>query len=129
LGQPYRVTEGAIIASSTSSVRPAFASTSAATAPVSIVEIAPNPVHEQALITLNAEKDVWTVVEVYSSTGMLVDKIYDCWTPRGEHQLKWNGNNWKGERVDPGMYVCVADANGKRTQRQFEVSDVSLTVR
>ncbi len=129
LGQPYRVTEGAIIASSTSSVRPAFASTSASTAPVSIVEIAPNPVHEQALITLNAEKDVWTVVEVYSSTGMLVDKIYDCWTPRGEHQLKWNGNNWKGERVEPGMYVCVADANGKRTQRQFEVSDVSLTVR
>jgi hypothetical protein len=93
---------------------------------VSILDIEPNPVMEDTEITLLTERNTWAIVQVYTPNGELVETIHDRWLTKGEHKIRWNAKNWKGDRVNPGSYVCVVDADASRSERRFEVGDVSL---
>lgn len=95
-------------------------------AAVAIQSIEPNPVMEFTEVTLLAEHNTWAVVQVYTPQGELVETVFDRWLTKGEHKIRWNAKNWKGDRVNPGWYVCVVDADASRSERRFEVGDVSL---
>ncbi len=93
---------------------------------VTILSVEPNPVLEYTEISLNAERDTWAIVQVYTPSGELVETVLDRWIQKGEHLVKWDVENWKGVRVTPGWYVCLVDADGGRTRHEFEVGDVSF---
>jgi hypothetical protein len=119
---PSRLTSVQLAEVSFTTSRPA----SDKAAVVSILAIEPNPVMEYTEISLFTERNTWAIIQVYTPNGELVETIYDRWLTNGEHKISWNAKNWKGVRVNPGWYVCVVDADASRSERKFEVGDVSL---
>jgi hypothetical protein len=93
---------------------------------VTILAVQPNPVLEYTEFSIMAENDTWAVMQVLTPHGELVETIYDRWLTKGEHTVKWNAKNWRGERLKPGWYVVIADADATRSQLKFEVGDVTI---
>ncbi len=93
---------------------------------VNIASIEPNPVLEYTEVILHTERNTWAVVQVYTPNGELVETIFDRWITKGEHKINWDVKNWKGNRVSPGWYVCIVDADATRSEKRFEVGDVTL---
>ncbi len=73
-----------------------------------------DPATAKTEIKVDVVKDCWGILEIYTENGELVQTLVDRWMPKGEYEIKWDRENWRGTPVQPGTYICHLDADGVR---------------
>lgn len=70
----------------------------------------PNPFAVNTMIAFNvpdSKSNSVVTVRIYSSTGEQVKEVYNTMTLAGNHSVRWEGTNDKGESVANGAYTYV----------------------
>lgn len=70
----------------------------------------PNPFSVNTMITFNvpdSKSNSAAVVRIYSSAGELIKEVYNNRTIAGNHSVRWDGTNDKGEAVANGAYTYI----------------------
>ncbi|TAL70418.1 MAG: DUF3160 domain-containing protein [Bacteroidetes bacterium] len=77
----------------------------------------PNPFSNSTLInfTLPQSDGVYDVsIDVFDINGKPINTIFTGTIPSGNYISKWNGTDFKGARVNPGIYLYVINLNGDK---------------
>lgn len=69
----------------------------------------PNPFNPNTTICFELLKDSEVSLEIYSSTGQLIERLLDDTLTTGSHEITWSP-----ESVSTGVYLYVLEAQGKR---------------
>jgi hypothetical protein len=64
----------------------------------------PNPFNPETEIRYGIPKNARVAIRIYNISGQLVTTLYDGQQVVGNHAVRWNGVNSKGERVSSGVY-------------------------
>jgi len=75
----------------------------------------PNPFNPSTRIKFSTSKPGSVQVNIYSSTGELINRIQDGYMRAGSHEIDWDGTNQNGSRVSSGVYFYTLD-NGISAQ-------------
>jgi len=67
-------------------------------------------------------RDVDVQIRVYNSTGQLVRTLLRQRVAGGQYRVEWDLLNERGQRVSPGVYVAVMEAEGFRATRKLVVT-------
>lgn len=74
----------------------------------------PNPAKDSATIVYNVPQRGRVRLLLYDLTGRLVARLVDEEMESGTYVYRWNLLNKAGEKITPGVYVCVIDVSGKK---------------
>ncbi len=78
----------------------------------------PNPFNPVTMIAFSLAADGPVELNIYDVRGRLVDALVDGPLPAGEHRMRWNGEDARGEPVASGVYLLRLRAGAKeRSQR------------
>ena len=72
----------------------------------------PNPFNPITNISYNIHEDIFHSITVYDIMGEFIKEIYSGYANSGLKTLQWNGTNYKGKSVSPGIYFCRIEAPG-----------------
>ena len=64
----------------------------------------PNPFNPETAIDFMLANEDQVKIEVFNTTGQLVDTLIDGYKPAGAYKATWNAHNSKGEPVSSGVY-------------------------
>jgi hypothetical protein len=68
----------------------------------------PNPFTSTTSINFSLSQDENTAIKIYSISGSLIKVLEENkFRPKGVYSTLWDGNDIKGSRVSPGVYVCT----------------------
>jgi len=67
----------------------------------------PNPFNESVVIKYFLEQNCFVDIKIYSLSGQLMRILVGQKQTIGEHQVRWNGFNEKGVKLNPGLYLCT----------------------
>ena len=81
-------------------------------------ETCPNPFREKALIEFTLSRSHHVEVAVYDVGGQLVRTLSDTVHGAGCHCLQWDGTDFQGHRLAPGIYLCRLNAGGQQAVRK-----------
>ena len=70
----------------------------------------PNPFNPETAIDFALAKEDHRKIEVFNTTGQLVDTLIDNYKPAGAYKATWNAHNSKGEPVSSGVYFYRMEA-------------------
>ena len=73
----------------------------------------PNPFSDEITIEIQTVGESKLMVEIYNMTGQRIKNLYSG-TNNGKLVLKWNGTNDSGQKVVPGVYLCMVNGQSKR---------------
>jgi len=79
----------------------------------------PNPFNPATIITYALSESGRVTLRVYSVTGTLVKILEDGYRRAGVHEVGWNGENSRGERVASGVYFYRLTAPGFSQTRKM----------
>ena len=77
----------------------------------------PNPFNPSTVIEYNLPVDGQLSLTVYNLSGQLIQVLYDSYEFAGQHSVRWDGRNEKGQSVASGVYfyhLQTADFNETR---------------
>jgi hypothetical protein len=77
----------------------------------------PNPFAGQTVIRYSPGSDASARVRIYDLRGALVNELADPGTV-GVHQVSWNGRDWNGRPVVPGVYFYRLEGNSQTPFRK-----------
>ncbi len=77
------------------------------------VAVFPNPFNKYTAITFNLNQAAYTSLFVYDMQGKLVQNLFQGQLSSGEHKMEWDGRNFNGDKVQPGIYFYSMMINGK----------------
>ena len=67
-------------------------------------DVYPNPFHDHASINYSLSEKTNVRIEIYNMTGKIIKVLTDKTEPQGNHTIRWNGTDQKGNRVASGVY-------------------------
>jgi hypothetical protein len=79
------------------------------------VKVFPSPFIDQTSLTISLEEAVRVEVNIYTVTGVLVNRLHTGYLPQGEHRMLWNGTRSDGKTCGPGLYVIEIIAGNTAT--------------
>lgn len=79
-----------------------------------IVSISPNPFNPLTRIRFEVAERSLVAVAVFAADGRLVKRVAQSVVDAGEHEVRWDGRNDRGESVASGVYLVALRA-GDRT--------------
>jgi hypothetical protein len=80
----------------------------------------PNPFNSTTNITWEVNEDSQVILEIMDMFGRKVKTLANQHYERGFYNLTWNGDNQKGNRMQPGWYIVKLTAAG--TCQQIKVN-------
>ncbi len=83
----------------------------------SAFRIAPNPLVQECTIRFALPRAGISTVRIIDPAGRLVRPLQNGWTPAGPQQLRWDGRDRSGARVNPGVYFVAVDGAGGVRER------------
>ena len=75
----------------------------------------PNPFSASTTLTYSLEKDAPVKIVIYDLNGRIVTNLVDEVQCAGEHTLKWDATDTRGNHVNSGMYFCTFNMGYKTT--------------
>jgi fibronectin type 3 domain-containing protein len=80
---------------------------------ITMVKMGPNPFISQLTIDYKVAVETRLSIRIFDSNGKQVNTLVDNSVGAGLHQLVWNGNDYAGNEVKPGIYVVqLRSTNG-----------------
>ena len=70
----------------------------------------PNPFNRGTIIPFRLSKGSFVRLEVYDPSGRRVRTLVNAWREAGEHRVRWDGRDSRGEEVSSGVYVAWIEA-------------------
>jgi len=70
----------------------------------------PNPFNPETTIKYELPKQTYVKIEVFNILGQQIRTLINETQPAGCHQIKWNGRNYNGIRVNSGLYLYKLQA-------------------
>ncbi len=64
----------------------------------------PNPFHRSTTISYKIDRDAEVTLEIYNTTGQLVNRLVSAHQNSGFHEVNWNGTNDQGMSLPNGIY-------------------------
>ncbi|HLF33190.1 MAG TPA: CARDB domain-containing protein [Cyclobacteriaceae bacterium] len=85
----------------------------------------PNPFEDHTQFGFILEKP-WSKVNVkiFNSSGSQVNSIFDGELPEGYHEMTWNGQDWAGHKMPPGVYFAAFRVNSGEVIRNISMKIV-----
>lgn len=77
------------------------------------LQIVPNPVKDNALISFDLNDTETVRVDIFSTDGQLVRTLLNETLPGGTHSVQWNCTNHTGQRIANGLYFCRISAGNQ----------------
>ena len=71
-----------------------------------IVNVTPNPVANEAMISFNTMKNTKARMEIIDMLGNVVAVVADGTYEKGQNQLYWNAKDSYGKELPTGVYTC-----------------------
>ena len=85
---------------------------------ISLAPASPNPAHRSTLIRFQLAREGVVDLAVFSSGGRRVRTLAQGALPTGEHTLRWDGLDGRGEAAPPGVYhVRLRTRDAQATQK------------
>ncbi len=81
------------------------------------LRLAPNPMVQESTIRFELPRAGLTTVRILDPAGRLVRQLHGSWSPAGPQQLRWDGRDQGGNRVNAGVYFVVVDGAGGVRER------------
>ena len=69
------------------------------------VKVYPNPAEESTVFNVFCEKESMVSIEIYSMPGKLAAMPINQVLAKGNHEIVWELNGLKGEKLQPGIYL------------------------
>lgn len=85
--------------------------------PLALYQNYPNPFNPSTTIPFFLPDDVWISLSVFDVEGRLVRMLKDESMSRGFKEVQWDGRDWGGNPVGPGVYLYRLKA-GKHIRAQ-----------
>ncbi|MFH1144736.1 MAG: FlgD immunoglobulin-like domain containing protein [Candidatus Eisenbacteria bacterium] len=89
---------------------------SAPLARLSLRGSSPNPFNALTQVEFDLPEPGRVSLEVFDSTGRLVQTLVDDLMPAGRHGAMWHARDARGARVPSGIYYYVLEAGGERAR-------------
>lgn len=90
---------------------------SPASGSISLAPASPNPAHHSTLIRFQLSREGAIDLAVFSSSGRRLSTLAQGALPAGEHAIRWDGTDGRGETVPPGVYhVRLRARDGQASQ-------------
>jgi hypothetical protein len=83
-----------------------------------LVEAAPNPFRGSTLISFTLPRAVRVQGAIYDVSGEYVATLCDVAAVLGAHTLQWDGTDYQGCRVSPGIYILRIRAEDQAATRK-----------
>jgi len=90
---------------------------SPASGSISLAPASPNPAHRSTLIRFQLAREGAIELAVFSSSGRWVRTLAQGALPAGEHAVRWDGLDGRGELAPPGVYHVRLRARGERASQ------------
>jgi hypothetical protein len=83
----------------------------------------PNPFVSSTTITYRLTSPASIQMSVYDMNGKLIDILTKEHQPSGAYTMIWDGRNAGGEKLNPGIYILLADVrvNGHVLRQTIEM--------
>jgi len=90
---------------------------SPASGSISLAPASPNPAHRSTLIRFQLAREGAIDLAVFSSSGRRLSTLAQGVSPAGEHAVRWDGLDGRGESAPPGVYhVRLRARDGQASQ-------------
>lgn len=66
----------------------------------------PNPFNPATIISFSLPEEVMGDLSIYNVKGKFIRTLKNGKLPGGSQQVVWNGKDWRGSPVGPGVYFC-----------------------
>ena len=86
---------------------------SPASGSISLAPASPNPAHRSTLIRFQLAREGMIDLAVFSSSGRRLSTLAQGVSPAGEHAVRWDGLDGRGEAAPPGVYHVRLRAHGE----------------
>lgn len=84
--------------------------------------VSPNPLNPDAVLTFHAEQAGAASVDLFDARGRLVRRVLvQKSVPAGDHDVRIDGRDNRGERLASGIYFFRVRAGGDETTGQFAI--------
>ncbi len=126
-GVPVSVPEGLTALATVASVRPSLSITGAAVdAPADAVPLLRREVSERGMTALqvNLSEATDVRIEILDLAGRLVRRLAAGGQAPGMYVFRWRGDREDGSRAQPGVYVVVVNAQGRRSVSRMVLTAV-----
>jgi hypothetical protein len=74
----------------------------------------PNPFNPVTQIRYSLQASENVTIDIYDVFGHLINRLMQQNQVPGEHQLSWDGRDFKGQTVSSGIYICSMQAGESR---------------
>lgn len=81
--------------------------------------IAPNPVHQNAVVTYNLPESGQVAVNVLNMEGKRINSLFKGYQAKGSYSLKMNHSNTSVTELPNGIYLLQLLVNGKQKIEKF----------
>jgi hypothetical protein len=82
------------------------------------LRVSPNPAREGSTISFALAAPAQTEIAVHDVSGRRVRDVLDAPLAAGEHALRWDGRDARGQLVPAGTYFVVVRADGRVSARR-----------
>ena len=79
----------------------------------------PNPFNPHTTIRFHMQKTGPVTLKIYNIKGQLVNVLVDDTEREGYHEISWDGNDQKANKVSSGIYFYKLTVNGETTTRKM----------
>ncbi len=83
--------------------------------PKSTVKVSPNPFNPETNIVFSVEKDSNVEISVYNLKGQRLVTLLQKKVSKGEHSIRWDGRDGKGNILTSGTYLIRSAIGSKKT--------------
>jgi len=91
---------------------------SPASGSISLAPASPNPAHRSTLIRFRLAREGAIDLAVFSSSGRRLSTLAQGALPAGEHAVRWDGLDGRGESAPPGVYHVRLRARDERASQK-----------
>ena len=85
------------------------------------LKVAPNPFSNTTTISFTIPQSQKVSISIFDMTGRLVKILANEEMQQGNHEIKWNGNDEKGNRVPTGIYFLRINAGSDLETKKLSI--------
>lgn len=86
------------------------------------LSVYPNPFNNQTSINYALNESAFVSLYVYDTRGVLVNKLVQSKQVQGNHSIIWDGKDFNGNKLTPGLYHYALKVNEKQTNGRIVLS-------
>lgn len=77
-----------------------------------MIIVSPNPFTNRTSLKLQLHTEYFTNIQIFNTSGALVNQVYKGLMHKGDYTFSWNGTNDSGSTVMAGLYILRISING-----------------